>query len=174
MRINTPVTDTERTFSPTQQLIPLTNKKGIITHANDIFVDVSGFSRQELAQMGLQLGADVPFFLEANRKPWMGIVKNRCKNGDYYWVDAYVAPVFENGQISGYQSIRVEPQRKRVARATRIYKKIMTGMRASRRGTDGRERRTARQVGAAIPIPGSAEPSITCFPGSYANEYRRA
>lgn len=48
MRINTPVTDTERTYSPTEQLISLTNKKGIITHANDIFVNVSGFSREEL------------------------------------------------------------------------------------------------------------------------------
>jgi hypothetical protein len=48
MRINSPVTDTERLYSSTLQLISLTNKKGITTHANEVFIDVSGFSRDEL------------------------------------------------------------------------------------------------------------------------------
>ncbi len=142
MRINTPVTDTERSFSPTDQLISLTNQKGIITHANDVFIDVSGFSTEELLgknhnivrhpDMPPDAYSDLWQTLKSG-KPWMGIVKNRCKNGDYYWVDAYVAPVFENGEVSGYQSVRVQPRQEWVARATRIYKRIMTGKRPSSR-----------------------------------------
>lgn len=140
MRVNTPVTDTELTFSPDEKLISLTNKKGIITHANDIFVRVSGFSHEELEgknhnivrhpDMPPQAYSDLWQNLKAG-KPWMGIVKNRCKNGDFYWVDAYVAPVFENGQITGYQSVRSQPQRELVDRAARIYKRLMAGKRPS-------------------------------------------
>ena len=138
MRINTPVTDAERTFSPTDQLISLTNKKGIITHTNDSFIEVSGFSSEELLGKNHNLvrHPDMPpdaysdlWQTLKSGKPWMGIVKNRCKNGDYYWVDAYVAPVFENGEIYGYQSVRVRPQQEWVTRATRIYKRIMAGKR---------------------------------------------
>ncbi|GGB81745.1 hypothetical protein GCM10011352_04390 [Marinobacterium zhoushanense] len=50
-------------------------------------------------------------------RPWMGLVKNRCKNGDFYWVDAYVTPITEKGQIVGYESVRVCPNCEDVARA---------------------------------------------------------
>ena len=64
--------------------------------------------------------------LKAGR-PWMGIVKNRCKNGDYYWVHAYVTPVAENGVVVGYESVRVKPHASDVARATRLYNRLNRG-----------------------------------------------
>jgi|GEM_PF-854336 aerotaxis receptor len=37
-------------------------------------------------------------------KPWMGLVKNRCKNGDYYWVSGYVSPIYKEGEQVGFQA----------------------------------------------------------------------
>jgi len=58
---------------------------------------------------------------------WKGIVKNRCKNGSHYWVDAYVSPQYEDGKMVGYQSVRFKPKREWVNRADKLYKKIMSG-----------------------------------------------
>lgn len=60
-------------------------------------------------------------------KPWMGLVKNRCKNGDYYWVDAYVTPVTQSGRVIGYESVRSCPLRQDVERATKLYRDINAG-----------------------------------------------
>jgi len=64
--------------------------------------------------------------MKAN-KHWMGIVKNRTKNGDYYWVDAYVTPIFENGYVTAYESVRVKPSAERVSRAEKIYQQLSAG-----------------------------------------------
>jgi aerotaxis receptor len=60
-------------------------------------------------------------------RPWMGLVKNRCKNGDHYYVDAYVTPIYEGENITGYQSVRVKPDRKVVDRAEKLYAAINQG-----------------------------------------------
>ena len=52
------------------------------------------------------------------------MVKNRCKNGDYYWVDAYVTPIVEDGKISGYQSVRAFPTEQQKIRAQAMYDKL--------------------------------------------------
>ena len=52
-------------------------------------------------------------------RPWMGIVKNRCKSGDFYWVNAYVTPITENNQVVGYESVRVKPSAEQVRRLHR-------------------------------------------------------
>ena len=132
MRRNEPVTNTEVTFASSEKLISSTDLKGIINHCNDDFVKVSGFSREELIGQPHNLirHPDMPQavfrvmweHLEAGR-PWMGLVKNRCKNGDYYWADAYVTPVTENGSVIGYESVRSCPSRKDIQRAERIYPK---------------------------------------------------
>jgi aerotaxis receptor len=57
----------------------------------------------------------------------MGIVKNRCKNGDHYWVDAYVSPIVRNGEIAEYQSVRRKPDARHVERAEKLYQRLMTG-----------------------------------------------
>lgn len=136
MKVNLPVTEVERVLPEKQQLISLTDKKGLITEANDVFVAVSGFSRDELLHKNHNLvrHPDMPPAAFANLwdtlntgKPWMGIVKNRCKNGDYYWVDAYVAPVFENDTVVGYQSVRVTPAGTYVDRAADMYRRLKDG-----------------------------------------------
>src|SRR5699024_5968829 len=64
--------------------------------------------------------------LKAGRQ-WMGLLKNRCKNGDYYWVNSYVSPVFENGRQVGYQSVRSQMTAEQKARATRLYQRMQRG-----------------------------------------------
>ncbi|WP_432210153.1 methyl-accepting chemotaxis protein [Marinobacter alkaliphilus] len=139
MRKNLPVTNTERTFSPNQKLISSTDLKGKIRHCNKAFVEISGFNREELIgqphnivrhpDMPPEAYAEMWGCLKAG-KPWMGLVKNRCKNGDFYWVSAYVTPVTENGEIIGYESVRSCPAREDVARAEKLYASIRAGKQA--------------------------------------------
>lgn len=136
MRKNLPVTNQRKTFSPEQRLISVTDTKGIITDCNDAFVAISGFSKEELLGQphNIVRHPDMPPAAYATMwsylkqgKPWMGLVKNRCKNGDYYWVDAYVMPITEKGQTIGYESVRTCPKEQDVARAEKLYQQINQG-----------------------------------------------
>lgn len=130
MRNNLPVTLNERRFEDGQKLISTTDTNGKITHCNEIFAEVSGYSLDELIGQPHNLVRhphmpEAAFrvmweYLKAGR-PWMGLVKNRCKNGDFYWVNAYVTPISDKGQIVGYESVRVCPSRGDVARAEKLY-----------------------------------------------------
>lgn len=136
MRQNLPVTDKEKTFPRTQKLISATDLRGKILHCNDAFVEVSGFRRDELIGQphNIVRHPDMPpkayenmwSHLKAGR-PWMGLVKNRCKNGDFYWVSAYVTPVTSNGEVVGYESVRSCPDREDVKRAEKLYSHIRQG-----------------------------------------------
>ncbi|GAA0685046.1 PAS domain-containing methyl-accepting chemotaxis protein [Marinobacterium maritimum] len=136
MKKNLPVTDNEKRFLENQKLISTTDLSGNITHCNDVFIEVSGYSRDELIGQphNLVRHPDMPpaafqvmwEHLKAG-KPWMGLVKNRCKNGDFYWVNAYVTPITENGVTVGYESVRVCPSRADVKRAERVYAGINKG-----------------------------------------------
>ena len=136
MRNNLPTTDRERTFSAQQKLISATDLTGKILHCNEAFVAISGFSRDELIGQPHNLirHPDMPpaayenmwSHLKAGR-PWMGLVKNRCKNGDFYWVSAYITPVTNNGGVVGYESVRSCPNREDVHRAEKLYAKIREG-----------------------------------------------
>lgn len=134
MKKNLPVTDNEVQFE--NPLISTTNLKGIINGFNDEFVSVSGFSAEELMNVNHNVirHPDMPPAAFAdmwqtlkNRNHWMGIVKNRTKSGDYYWVDAYVTPIFEGSEIVGYESVRAKPSAEVVARADKIYQQINAG-----------------------------------------------
>lgn len=136
MKQNVPVTQNERRFPATQKLISSTDLRGKIKHCNDAFVDVSGFTREELIGQphNIVRHPDMPpeayenmwSHLKAGR-PWMGLVKNRCKNGDFYWVSAYVTPITEGGEVVGYESVRSCPDRKDVDRAAELYTRIRRG-----------------------------------------------
>ena len=136
MRNNQPVTQREHQVAENQRLISTTNLKGMITYCNEVFIDISGFSREELmnAPHNLVRHPDVPSAVFAHMwetlkqgKPWMGIVKNRCKNGDFYWVNAYVTPIYENNQVVGFESVRVKPTAQQVSRAEALYRRINSG-----------------------------------------------
>src|SRR5690606_30201847 len=118
MRKNLPITQHERVYPADRRLISTTDLKGRITYCNEAFIEICGFSREELmrAPHNLVRHPDVPPAVFAHMwetlkagRPWMGIVKNRCKNGDHYWVNAYVVPMLENGKVIGYESVRSKP-----------------------------------------------------------------
>ena len=136
MRNNQPITQRERTFPAQQRLISTTDAKGVITYCNDAFVEISGFSREELmrAPHNLVRHPDVPpavfdhmWTTLKKGLPWMGIVKNRCKTGDHYWVNAYVTPVFDGERVVGYESVRVKPTAEQVRRAEALYSRVNRG-----------------------------------------------
>lgn len=126
----------EVVFSPDEQLVSTTDTRGIITYANSAFCKIAGFSEQELIghPHNIVRHPDMPKAAFADMwgqlkkgKSWRGLVKNRCKNGDYYWVDAFVTPLYENNQLVGYQSVRSCPSRQLVAQAETLYEKINQG-----------------------------------------------
>ncbi|MBK3747859.1 methyl-accepting chemotaxis protein [Stutzerimonas balearica] len=139
MRNNQPVTQREYAFPDQQRLISTTNLKGQITYCNDIFAEVSGFDRAELinAPHNIIRHPDVPPAVFAHMwatlkdgRPWMGIVKNRRKNGDHYWVNAYVTPVLDAARnVTGYESVRTQPTREQVGRAEALYARLNAGKR---------------------------------------------
>lgn len=111
-------------------IVSTTDLKGRITYANPYFVEVSGFGLDEIigAPQNIVRHPDMPEEAFADLwatikrgRPWTGMVKNRCKNGDFYWVMANVTPVLENGQPVGYMSVRTRPSRQEVAAAERLY-----------------------------------------------------
>lgn len=138
MRTNTPVTQVEQQVKSHQRLISTTDKKGVITSVNQAFIDISGFTEEELLGQphNLVRHPDMPAAafedLWATLKrgeAWMGLVKNRCKNGDFYWVNAYVTAVYENEELVGYQSVRTTASREYIDNAEKLYARLRDGKR---------------------------------------------
>jgi PAS domain S-box-containing protein len=130
MRNNQPVTGREHPFPQGQTVISYTNQKGQITRANDAFVELSGFTREELIGQPHNLVRHPDMPPEAFRdlwdtikkgRPWSGLVKNRRKNGDHYWVRAYASPLADG---SGYVSVRVPASRQEVSAAEELYARM--------------------------------------------------
>lgn len=126
MRNNQPVTDREFVIDDSMYLISRTDLKGRITYANPAFVEVSGFSREELigAPHNIVRHPDMPAAAFADLwetlqkgENWSGVIKNRRKDGSHYWVQSTVTPIIEDGKIAGYTSVRtkVADQRRRLA-----------------------------------------------------------
>jgi aerotaxis receptor len=136
MRLNSPVTGTEYLLSDAETIVSTTDLHGNITYANPYFIEVSGFQASELigAPQNVLRHPDMPAQAFADMwatikdgQPWSGMVKNRRKNGDYYWVRANVTPVMENGSVVGYMSVRIRPSRSEVNQAELLYKRIREG-----------------------------------------------
>jgi aerotaxis receptor len=115
MRTNLPVTSVEYPLGDDVIIVSKTDTKGRLVYFNDQFVKASGFPEQELIKqphnivrhpdMPPEAFEDLWVTLKAG-KPWAGAVKNRRKNGDFYWVLASATPIWENGQVTGYMSVR--------------------------------------------------------------------
>jgi len=134
MRVNEPVTQRDMGMNNDCVIISTTNLKGVLTSANEDFIKMSGYSWEELENKNHNIirHPDVPpeayaMLWDALKagNPWMGMVKNRNKNGDHYWVDAFASPQYEDGKIIGYQSVRVKPEKAWVDRADALYVKVM-------------------------------------------------
>ncbi|MDD5329697.1 MAG: PAS domain-containing methyl-accepting chemotaxis protein [Sulfuricella sp.] len=135
MKVNLPVSGVEKPFK-SGTIVTKTDLKGTITYANDAFIELSGFAREELVGRNHNIvrHPDMPpaafadLWATVKRgAPWRGIVKNRCKNGDHYWVDAFVVPIRKNRQVVGFMSVRTPPTREEVAAATNLYAEIKAG-----------------------------------------------
>lgn len=127
------VTGGERPFPDDSIIVSRTDPAGVITHVNQALIDISGYQRQELlgqphnilrhpdmpgeifAQMWLTLGQG---------KRWHGYLKNRCKDGDHYWVKATVMPNIRQGQLLGYTSVRKKPSRVKVEVSEALYARM--------------------------------------------------
>lgn len=133
MRNNQPVTGREFTFPDDQTLISVTDLKGRITYCNKNFVSVSGFSEDELMgqphnmvrhpDMPEEAFRDMWATIESGR-PWSGLVKNRRKTGDHYWVRANATPVRDGERLLGYLSVRTRPSQQEVDAAEALYARL--------------------------------------------------
>ncbi len=133
MRTNLPVTHQEVMLKEGEIIVSKTDLKGQITFINQTFLDISGFTTEELIgqphnivrhpDMPMEAFADLWRDLKDGR-PWTGMVKNRCKNGDHYWVLATATPIRENGQITGYMSVRRAPSRQVVEATENVYREF--------------------------------------------------
>lgn len=136
MRMNLPVTNVEYPLEDGKSIVSKTDLQGNITYVNPYFVEVSGYEEEALmgAPQNLIRHPDMPAeaFADLWRtvkagNPWTGLVKNRRKTGDHYWVLANITPVRENGKITGYMSVRIKPSRKDVADAEKLYAAMRKG-----------------------------------------------
>lgn len=125
-----PITQREYLLDDNTTLMSTTDLKSVVTHANDAFVEASGYELHELTgnphnivrhpDMPKAAFADMWFTLQ-NGEPWTGIVKNRRKNGDHYWVRANAVPMIREGKTTGYMSIRTRATPEEIAVAEPLY-----------------------------------------------------
>jgi len=133
------VTNVETIVPDNAFIYSRTDLKGIITEANEVFAEISGYAIADLIgkphnvvrhpDMPEQAFADLWKSLKAGR-PWQGMVKNRRSDGGFYWVIANVSPVREGGRIIGFQSLRQRPSRPQILAAEEAYSRIRTGSHA--------------------------------------------
>ena len=130
MRTNLPVSQREYLFPADQTLVSVTDLKGRITYCNPAFIETSGYSKDELLGQPHNLVRHPDMPAEAFRDlwatiesglPWTGLVKNRRKNGDHYWVQANATPMKDGDRIVGYLSVRSLPTREQVQAAEVLY-----------------------------------------------------
>jgi PAS domain S-box-containing protein len=133
MRVNMPVNKHEYLVPEDAVLVSKTDLRGVITYCNQAFCEVSGFSESELLgePHNIVRHPDVPPRVFADcwetiqaGDSWHGIIKNRRKNGDYYWVNANITPLHENGRMSGYLSLRYKPDPDQVIKAEKYFRSL--------------------------------------------------
>lgn len=136
MRQNLPVTGRNLELPKDTNILSTTSPQSHITYVNPDFIKISGFTEEELLGQphNIVRHPDMPpaafehmwSTLKSGRS-WMGLVKNRCKNGDHYWVSAYVTPIAKNGSIVEYQSVRTKPEPEQVLAAEKLYAQLRSG-----------------------------------------------
>ena len=139
MRNNGSVTSIETLLPESEFIYSRTDLKGVIVEANEAFCAVSAYARDEMIgqphnmvrhpDMPEAAYADMWRDLKAGL-PWRALVKNRRKDGGFYWVVANVSPVREGSQVVGYQSVRSRPARDEVIAAEDAYRRLRQGAKA--------------------------------------------
>ncbi|MFP9228319.1 methyl-accepting chemotaxis protein [Pectobacterium cacticida] len=133
MRKNFPVSDIQYLLDEKAKLMSVTTTDSHITYANDDFIEASGYNFEEILHqphntvrhpdMPSPVFADMWATLKAG-KIWTGIVKNRRKNGDYYWVKASTTPLMKDGKITGYMSVRTRVSPEEARQAETLYRQL--------------------------------------------------
>jgi PAS domain S-box-containing protein len=135
VRLNEPVSQKENdTMGDEEFICSKTDRTGIITYVNGVFCRVAGFTELELVGQSHNIvrHPDMPCVAYAwcwgtlgGGRDWRGIVKNRCKNGDHYWVDVTISPqVDAAGQLLGYFAVRRKPSRAQIAEVEPLYAQL--------------------------------------------------
>ena len=136
MRNNGPVTGREVPVKTGEEIVSSTDTQGNIRFCNDTFCRIAGFAREEvlgephniLRHPDMPEEAFAQLWQALKRgKPWLGVIKNRCKNGDHYWVSAYVTPLSDGKRITGYESVRTRAEPELIARAEKAYTRLRKG-----------------------------------------------
>lgn len=140
------ITNNEKVMNENDFIVSKTDTKGLITYCNQIFIDMSGYTKEELigANHNLIRHPDMPavafklaWDLIKSGKEFFGFVKNLKKDGGYYWVFAYItADCDQRGNIIGYSSFRRKPSKAALDAITPVYKLLVQeekkgGMKAS-------------------------------------------
>ncbi len=130
------VVDEEVPYPDGRMIVSRTDIDGVITHANQAFVDISGWSRDELigSQHYILRHPDIPgpifktlWDSMEEGKPWFGYVKNLRRDGRYYWVYASVNPSYRDGTMVALTSVRRKPAREKVNETADLVAKINSG-----------------------------------------------
>ena len=136
MKQHNELTGVEREVKEGQTIVSMTDLRGTIVDCNDAFVEISGYARHELIGQphNILRHPDVPKAVFKDLwetlkedRPWSQLVKNRCENGDHYWVRANVTPVVERGAVVGYKSVRSHITDTEKQAAEVLYKEINAG-----------------------------------------------
>lgn len=129
-------TNKKRVFKEGSMIIAKTDLNGLITYVNRTFIEMSGYSRKELIgnNFNAVLHPDMPastfYWIRDDfqkTQPWSAFVKNRSKNGDYYWVHSNFSPFYENGKIKEYVSVHTAPTREEISEAEEKYRDVIAG-----------------------------------------------
>ena len=124
------IVDREVPYPDGKLIVSRTDPQGIITHANRAFIEMSGYSREELLGTNHYIlrHPDMPavafkglWDTVAQGKKWQGYVKNLRKDGAYYWVKATVITNIRNGELVGYTSVRRKPSRSKIKESEALY-----------------------------------------------------
>ena len=133
MRVNLPISTQEYAFPKGQTLVSTTDLKGRILYCNPMFIEVSGYEKEELLGQphNIVRHPDMPeeayrdmWETIASGNPWSAPVKNRRKDGCFYWVMANVTPLMQGDQPTGYMSVRTEATRDQIQAADQLYRQM--------------------------------------------------
>jgi PAS domain S-box-containing protein len=139
VRDNGPVTTIERCLEEGAFAVTMTDPQGLLTFVNEAFARISGFDPEELLgqphnrvrhpDMPAAVFTRLWATLQAGES-WQGLIKNRARNGDFFWADTTISPVVERGSVVGYVAIRNKPNAFQIEEADYLHARMRAGQAA--------------------------------------------
>lgn len=126
----------EYVLTDSDVILSKTDLKGNFTYVNQDCIRISGYSEQELVgrHQSIMRHPDMPKIISEDfwgtlnaGKTWTGIMKNRSKDGGFYWVETNSAPIMDKGKLVGYVAIRVKPTKEQIESADAAYRALNNG-----------------------------------------------